>query len=355
MKILIDIGHPAHVHLFKNFAWIMQKKGNEIFFTVRDKEHELFLLTTYGFKYKSFGKHRRSKIGKIIGLLIFDFKMLNSALSFKPDVFLSHGSVYAAQIAWLMRKPHISMEDTGNLEQVMLYRPFSKVILTPITLEKNLGSKQVQLRTYHELAYLNPAYFKKSPRVLKLLNINSGDTYCVLRLVSWTASHDTGKIGLSENEIKEIVGYLSSQMKIFITSEQKLPPDLLKYELKLSPDIIHDVIAFSSLVISEGATLASEAGFLGVQTIYINPQQTCNNKELEDNGCVFTFKNSKGVLEKTKEIINNVSLKKQVESNSSSLLHKKINLTLFMIWFIENYPKSFQVMKENPVYQDNFL
>jgi predicted glycosyltransferase len=354
MRILIDIGHPAHVHLFKHFAWQMKGKGHEIFFTVRDKEHEIHLLKTYGFKYKSFGKHYKSKLGKILGLFLFDLKMLRTALSYKPDILFSHGSAYAAQVAWLIGKPHISMEDTGNIEQVYLYRPFTKAILTPITLNKNLGSKQIRLNTYHELAYLNPAYFRKSPHVLKLLNIKQDDRYCVIRLVSWNATHDAGKIGLSEAKIMEIVEFLSSKIKIFISSEHKLSHNLFKYKLALSPEIIHDVLAFSSLVISEGATLAAEAGFLGVPTIYINPQQTCNNKELEENGCVFTFKNGHGILEKANEIINDMTLKNHVEVNSTNLVREKINLTSFMVWFIENFPQSFKVMKKNPEYQNNF-
>ena len=44
MNILIDIGHPAHIHLFKNFAWEMQKKGHKILFTCRDREFLLRLL-----------------------------------------------------------------------------------------------------------------------------------------------------------------------------------------------------------------------------------------------------------------------------------------------------------------------
>jgi len=27
MKIVVDLGHPAQVHLFKNFVWEMEKKG----------------------------------------------------------------------------------------------------------------------------------------------------------------------------------------------------------------------------------------------------------------------------------------------------------------------------------------
>jgi predicted glycosyltransferase len=150
------------------------------------------------------------------------------------------------------------------------------------------------------------------------------------------------------------VDFLSSKMKVFISSEQKLPTDLLKYKFTLSPDIMHDVLAFSSLVISEGATLAAEAGFLGVPTIYINPQEACNNIELEKNGSVFSFKNGNGVLKKAIGIINDDTLKKVVEVNSANLVNEKIDLTLFMVWFVENYPKSFQIMKENPEYQDNF-
>ena len=65
MKILIDINHPAHVHLFKNFAWKMEKEGHSILFTCREKEFEVFLLNKYNFTYKSFGKKYSSKIGKI--------------------------------------------------------------------------------------------------------------------------------------------------------------------------------------------------------------------------------------------------------------------------------------------------
>jgi predicted glycosyltransferase len=38
MRILIDIGHPAHVHFFKNFYWEMKKRGHDtiVFATQKD-------------------------------------------------------------------------------------------------------------------------------------------------------------------------------------------------------------------------------------------------------------------------------------------------------------------------------
>ena len=150
MKILIDIGHPAHVHLFKNFAWYMKERGHDILFTTRDKEHEIYLLKTYGFKYILFGNHYKSKPGKIFGLIKFNLKMLRTALSFKPDLLLSHGSIYAAQIGGLLHIPHISLEDTGNMEQIHLYLPFTKVILTSTAFQKEFARKQIRYNGYHE-------------------------------------------------------------------------------------------------------------------------------------------------------------------------------------------------------------
>ena len=141
MRILIDIGHPAHVHLFKHFAWNMQNKGNEIFFTCRDKEFEIQLLKHYGFRFISFGKKYSTRLGKIWGLVEFDIKELIIASRFKPDIFLSHGSMYAAHAAFLLRKPHITLEDTGNSEQVRLYLPFTKYVLTSNVFNKDYGNK----------------------------------------------------------------------------------------------------------------------------------------------------------------------------------------------------------------------
>jgi len=87
MNILIDIGHPAHIHLFKNFAWRMQEKGHKVLFTCRDRECILQLMKVYGFIYDNFGKHYSGILGKIFGLIKNEWQMLNTAIQFKPDLF----------------------------------------------------------------------------------------------------------------------------------------------------------------------------------------------------------------------------------------------------------------------------
>jgi hypothetical protein len=36
------------------------------------------------------------------------------------------------------------------------------------------------------------------------------------------------------------------------------------------------------------------------------------------------------------------------------MLSEKIDVTAFLVWFIENYPESVTVMRQNPDYQYNF-
>lgn len=50
MTVVIDIGHPAHVHLFKNFAFAFQNLGHIVLFAVRSKELEIELLKAYNFR-----------------------------------------------------------------------------------------------------------------------------------------------------------------------------------------------------------------------------------------------------------------------------------------------------------------
>ena len=354
MKILIDIGHPGQVHLFKNFAWKIQNKGHEILFTCRQKEFEIELLESAGFNYIVLGKHYKSKSGKIWGLLKFNFKLLLTALKFKPDLFLSAGSIYAAQVSFLVRKPHILMEDTGNIEQIRLYLPFTEVVFSPNELLRSLGKKQIRYRSFHELAYLSPKYFTPERDIYKFLKLQEKEKFAILRFVSWNATHDSGQGGFSTIEKDEIVRYLSSHYKLFISSEAKVPNKYKKYLFRISPDKIHHAMSFANILVSEGATMAAESGVLGTPAIYVNSLKACNNEDLEKYGLVFNFRSGNGVLDKIKELekINNRVL--EFQKRRKNFLKEKIDITSLLIWFIENYPKSEDILRETPDYQNKF-
>jgi predicted glycosyltransferase len=359
MKILIDIGHPAHVHLFRPFALEMQKKGHAVLFTCRQKEFEIELLKAAGFTFNCFGKHYKTIYGKIWGLLKFNFQMLLTGLKFNPDVYMSHGSLYAAQIAWLLRKPHISFEDTYNFEQIKLYKPFTKAILVGDYEHPSLGKNEISYKGYHESLYLHPNTFKPSEKVLDSLGVKPDEKYVILRFVSWTATHDIGSKGFTlENKIAAVKEF-SKYAKVFISSEKSLPAELESYKIPIAPEQMHDAIAFSSMIFGESATMVSEGAMLGVPGFFINNAKILYLKEQEEKyGLVFNYTESiedqLKSIEKGIEILSQEGVSKIWQQKRSSLLNDKIDATAFVVWFVENYPESYRIMKENPDYQLKF-
>lgn len=359
MRILIDIGHPAHVHVTKHFAHKMEEKGHRVLFTCRQKEFIIQLLEAEGFHYVSFGKKYSTTAMKLWGLVKFDWKMLMTNLKFKPDMFVSLGSMYAAQIAALLHKPHICIEDTYNMEQVRLYRPFTDVILTgnynhPVISQKN----EFRMAGYNELAYLHPNRFTPDETVLKELGVKKGEKYVLIRFVAWNASHDVGHQGISMGNKMKAVREFAKLAKVFISSEDELPCELNDYRLQTKPERIHDVIAFASLVFGESSTMSEEAAILGVPSIYINNDSTYYTKHLErDYQLMYNMTESEE--DQLKAIQIGLDILRQDDMQKwhdfkETLLHDKIDVTAFLIWLVENYPESKRIMRENPDYQYYF-
>lgn len=330
--MIVDIGHPGHVHLFKNLAHLFEQEGAEVLFTTREKEFELELLKAEGFHFKSFGKHYKRLIGKIWGILKFDLKMLITAFRFKPDLFISHGSIYASHAAFLLGKKHLSLEDSGNMEQIMLYRPFTDMILTPQVLPEELGPKQLRYDGYHEIAYLHPAFFKPDASVYEWLGLEKDEKYAIVRFVSWNASHDIGHKGLSNMDKIELVNKLSAKMKVFITSEAKLSPELEPYLIKIAPEKLHHALNFAEIVVSEGATVASEAGVLGTPCIYINSIARSYCQDLEHYGLVYNTNEPDKVFKLVETILSED--RAVFRERSNKMLSDKVNVTQFLHDFI---------------------
>jgi uncharacterized protein len=357
MRILIDIGHPAHVHYFRNLAAIFLERGSEVIFTTRDKEVAIQLLEHYNLQYVNFGRPFKSRAGKIFGLLWFTLKMLKVALKFKPDMFLN-ATQYSALVAWLLRKPHISIEDTYNFEQVRLYMPFTSAVLTGSYTHPDLGKKQVKYSGYQESAYLHPARFTPDPDFRQVLGVGIKEKYVILRFVAWGASHDYGHKGVAlENKIKAVKEF-ANFAKVFISAEGSLPEELETLRLKISPEKMHHVLAFASLIFSESATMVSEAAVLGVPGIYIDSTGRYYTRDQERFGMVFNF--SESLADQEKAIAKGVELlmlgdiRGDFRDRHRRMLSGKIDVTAFFVWFVANFPSSMKEMKAHPDIQNQF-
>ena len=358
MRILIDLGHPAHVHYYKNFAKIMSEKGHEILFTCRDKEVTISLLKHYRFKYVNFGHPFKSLPGKLFGLFYFTFRVFLISFKFRPDLFLN-STMYSAIVAWLMRKPHIALEDTFNEEQVKLYLPFTSCVLTGTYDHPSLGEKEINLDGYQELMYLHPNYYKPDNSILKNLALKDDEAYVILRFISWNASHDIGHKGISLKNKIFAVKEFSKYARVFISSESKIPAELEHYKINIPPYRIHDAIYFANLLFGESSTMAEEAAILGTPAIYLNNDSTFYTKHLEhDYQLLFNFSESeedqKQSIKLAIDLLKNCCIKTEWNTKRDKIIFEKIDFTAFLVWFVENWPDSYSIMKKNPDYQKRF-
>lgn len=357
MRIIIDVGHPGHVHLFKNFARQFEVQGNNVLFTCRSKEFVEELLDVNNLKYISVGKSYKSIIGKVFGLIRFTFSLLLVSSRFKPDLFLSHGSIYAAVVSSILKKIHISFEDTFNFEQIRLYKPFTNCILTSKYDHPSLGKKNIKYSGYHELAYLHPKRFIPNPDVLKQLKIAKDERFFILRFVGWNATHDINHKGLSEQNKLLIVSELEKLGKVFISSEIELPEPLIKYKFPLHPGKMHDAIAFSSLVFGESATMITEGAVLGVPGVYLDDTGRFYTKDIETRYNLIycyteTHKDQVKAIEKAVELAKET--RKSYRKNYDALISDKIDVSSFLVWFVSNWPNSFKIMKAEPDFDLRF-
>jgi hypothetical protein len=277
---------------------------------------------------------------------------------FKPDLSISFGSPYAAQSAFFLKIPSITFTDTEHAkEQHLLFKSFSKAILTPTNFKKNFGKKQIRFNGYMELCYLHPNYFKPNPSILDLLGVRENEKYVIMRFVSWNASHDVGHSGLTLEMKRKAVKELSKYAKVFISSEGELPEDLKQYQIKIPPERMHDALAYASMYFGESGTMASESALLGTPAINISTSALYIGvfADIAKHDLMFVLPNENKALKKAIGIMQKVSSKKQAIQKRNHLISEKIDVTSFMVWFFENFPESIKKLKGNPSIQNKFM
>jgi predicted glycosyltransferase len=268
MRILLAIGHPGHVHHFKNFIWEMESKGHVIKVLAVDKEMVRSLLETFDIPYTLVMNSGKNLSEHLINMISSDYKVLKIAKEFQPDIFVGRASPFLAHISAIQRKPYIAFSDTEHAKLIKWVTfPFADSICTPSCFSMDVGNKHIRYHGYTELAYLHPNRFTPNPAVLTEIGLTEGDPFIIVRFVSWQASHDVGQHGIRDKV--GLVKALEQYGRVLITSEGALP-ELQPYQIRVSPEKLHDLLYYATLYVGEGSTTASECAVLGTHAIYVN-------------------------------------------------------------------------------------
>jgi len=337
MKILLDIGHPKDVNVFKNVISSLKNRGHEILIYARVKENTQKLLNEYGFDFY-LGKYYNTMSGKALGILVNDIRLFSIAKKFNPDVFVSPGSPYSAHVSKILKKPHLAFPDTeiaGLVSRLAI--PFTDYIYTSNSFYINFGRKHKHFDGYFELAYLHPNYFKPNRDVPLKYGLN--EEYILMRLSALSSHHDLNAQGFrfsSEEELIDCINKLETYGKVIISSETSQWKTIRDRKIDFDPKDFHDILYYAKLCIGEGATMASEAAILGVPSIYVSNTERGYLNELESKyGLVFNITSREVAVRKAIDILNDPGTNSAWNQKRNFMLEDKIDVNQFIVEIIE--------------------
>lgn len=363
MNYLIYLGHPAHFHLFKIAIKNLRKRGHSVSALIKKKDILEELLQRCGMDYENILPEGRkdSKAGIALGVVKRDWRLMRYCLVNRPDLLVGT-STEIGHVGTLLRIPSVNVNE-DDADVVPLYSkisyPWCTNILSPrICQNGKWEHKSIKYDGYHELAYLHPNHFVPSRELVESI-LGSSNPFFLIRFARLAAHHDTGVQGISNALAGKIIDILSPKGQVFISSERELSLELEPYRIRINPLDIHHVIAFAQLYIGDSQTMAAEAGVLGSPFVRFNDfvGRIGYLNELENTyklGYGIKPSNPDELLSTIERLAETENVRAVFAKRRERMLRDKIDVAMFMTWFLENYPKSVKIMKEDPEYQYRF-
>jgi len=345
MRLLVDILHPAHVHVFRNLAEELAARGHKVYFTLREKECARDLLDQYHIPYEILSQQRMNS-GLVSEFWRRTLKLWRVVEHFQPHFLTGVMGPSIAVVGRLRRLAGIDRVRTAIFYDTEMAKitnwfsyPMADYVCTPDCYQGKVHGNHIVYPGYHELAYLHPNRFTADPNVVRCAGVDPTLRYFIVRFVSYAASHDLGTSGLTLPRKIELVKLLAGYGRVLISSESQLPPELEPYRLAISASHIHHFLAFASLLVGESATMASECAVLGVPSFYISPVGRGYTDEQERRyGLVFNFTGKRfhgDWLTKIRQFLEEPGATALARQGRTRLLADKIDTTQWMIDFFE--------------------
>lgn len=371
MNILIDIAHPAHVHLLRNFYHEMSARGHKVIVTCKHIPTAMQLLDLFHIPYIYLGKKKDNIFLKAFEQLKYNFMLLRIAhreqctIAIGTSVTLAHVGALSKLSLFRKRINAILLDDDDDEVEPLYVKyghPFSDVVLSPADTPRK-SPKTLYYPAYHELAYLHPKRFVPDPSVLDDAGIGYEkdaqghvthvEPYFVMRFNAFKAHHDVGVVGLTIENKRQMVKMLSQIGKVFITTERNIDEEFLPYQLKVSQDKVHSLLYYATMFVGDSQTMTSEAAVLGTPSIRCNTfVGRIHYLEEEEHRYNLTYgfrpEHSEAMFSRVEELLamGVMELKDEWAKRRMTLLQEKIDYTSFLVWFVENYPASVEETKK---------
>ncbi|MDG1901160.1 MAG: hypothetical protein P8I80_02920 [Bacteroidales bacterium] len=363
-SFLFYLVHPAKFHFHKVQINELIIRGHNVDIIINTKDILEELVIEEGWTYTNiFPKSRKIKgvhvyIAAFINLFVTVYRLWKFTRGKKYDLFIGD---FLTILGRIKRIP--SMYPTDDVlaavpEQVAWFIPAHYIIAPVITDIGKYKIKKIAYKGYKALAHLHPNHFKPNVNTLSY-DLQNNEPFFVIRCTGFFATHDINKKGIDDSMLYELEKLLSPYGKILITSERKLPKDLEKYNLNIRKSDMTHYIAFAKIFIGDSTTMCTEAAVLGTPSVEFDEYfyEIEQMIELEKKyGLINCFRTnqSEEFLDKIQEMVNTDNLQEVYNDRRSRYLNETIDVSAFLIWLYENYPKSKNAFFLDQNIQDKF-
>lgn len=245
----------------------------DILWVVRDKDKSARIAALLGHEVTTIPGSARGMAGTGFEFLKNTFRCLSLTRRLGIDLWVTKYGCGNMAGRLLGRRSLAFNDDDADQVPVIAATsyPFADLILAPRrTRMGRFENKTIHYDSFHELFYLHPNRFVPDESVFGELGIEQGTPYVIVRISAMRAHHDSGAEGIDDVLVEDIIRTTGTRARLFISCEGRPPGAAAAHTISLREDRIHHALAFASVVISGGQTMAAEAAQLGTPTIHVN-------------------------------------------------------------------------------------
>lgn len=357
-RFLFFFVHPAKFHAFRATINELKRRGHCVDVLITSKEVLEELVRREGWAYTNlFPNGRRiprvhTYLSAAVNTPRTIARLLHATRGRRYDLYITDDLL--TWVGRLRRVPSIFFTDddiTAVPESALIAGPATHIVSPAACRMGRFSYKQLGYPGFKALAHLHPARF--TPDRHRLDPLFQQQPYFFLRLVSATSTHDVGKAGIGDDHARQIIEVLRAHGRVLISAQRQLPEDLQPYQTEIDKAAVAHYLAHAEIVISDSTTMCAEAAVLGTPAVEIDDwfadfgqfNELSHRYELIQG---FSPRHLPAAIGAIQTLLAVPDRRERFAERRRRLLAETVDVSGFLIWLFENYPKSAIELRSNP-------
>ncbi|MGQ4832642.1 MAG: DUF354 domain-containing protein [Candidatus Asgardarchaeia archaeon] len=333
--VWIDLLTPKQVLFFKKVSEKLNAHGIKTLFTARKYREVTELIKLKQIHADIIGQHGGSDLKrKLVESARRIIALTEWVSENTPQLALSFSSPEASRVAFGLKIPHISANDSPHsIPVAKLSLPLSDLLITssfiPVKKWIKFGIRRKQIVTYKAIdqaAWIKD--FTPDNTILSRLGLENDTPIITVREAETWAAYYPKNGTIAMKVAKKILKELKN-IQLVIIPRYREQIDVFKKKLPSKNVLVLDkiidttsLIYFSDVFIGSGGTMNGEAALLGVPNVSTFPKITLDiNKYLIKQGLLIKTRNVRKIINFIKKVLSDENFRNEYKNRSQQILN----------------------------------